>query len=613
MKQLNIWAKNIIIIVGVAVLYTITAQLSDDLAISGAVVSPVWPPAGIALAAILIFGNVATIGLFIGAFFGNFHTSTGGGVLIYAILNAIVPSFGAPLQAYAGALALKVFAKTYDLFENTKSVMVFILVSAFAACLINSTLGISVLVWTGHLPAPAAPYAWFTWWIGDAVGVITVTSTIMAWYGNWGEPITLQQLSKIVIIWVLIILLGYITFLRQEPLAYLLIPFALLATFQFDKRFATLTGIIISAIAIYGAVKGYGEFLRTTSINDSILLLQTYISVIFLTILLTYSILSDRQRAYYDLKLLNAQLERRVEERTEDLSRINRQLEIQKSRAIEALDALKHSQAQLVQAEKMASLGVLTAGVAHEINNPLNYMSSNIESIKMNVDDLLKLVRYVDQIKPDGNVQDKFNKFEALKKEINLDLLVKEFGSLIAGIKDGIKRTSGIVSDLRTFARLDEAVMKTTDLHQNIDSTLNLLSSEIKDNISVIKEYGDIPPILCHPGKLNQVIMNILINAIHALGSNSDGKIQIKTQKVNNSITLSIKDNGVGIKKENLDKIFTPFFTTKKVGLGTGLGLSISYSIIRELEGNISVVSEQGKGAEFVVTLPIKSSPEAAM
>ncbi len=148
--------------------------------------------------------------------------------------------------------------------------------------------------------------------------------------------------------------------------------------------------------------------------------------------------------------------------------------------------------------------------------------------------------------------------------------------------------------------------MVMTDVNRNIDSTLNLLGSEIKSNITIIKEYGDIPQLLCHPGKINQVIMNILVNAIHALQTRQDSKIIIKTENINNSIIISIKDNGSGMKKEVLDKLFTPFMTTKREGMGSGLGLFISNNIIKEHHGRIKVISELEKGTEFFITLPIE-------
>lgn len=582
--------RKVAIIIIIAILYVITARLSQFLGAPGELVSPVWPPAGIALAAVLIFGNMTLIAIFLGCFISNFHMFAGAGITVASILYAAVPGMGGAIQAYVGKLALIKFSGTYDIFKNTRSVLTFILISAFGACLINATLGASILMLTGHIPVTSISYAWLTWWIADSVGVITVTSTIIAWNQKSEKKVSFLQIAKLTITWVLILIVGYLTLHSEVQLAYLLIPFAIWSAFQFEIRFSILTGLLISSVCLYGSIYGY-DVIRASYETTSILWIQVFISIIYLTILLIHAILSDRQKAYDNLQLLNVILEKRVLERTKDLSETNQQLNIQKDKAVGAFEALMQSHARLMQSEKMAALGVLTAGVAHEIKNPLNAMSANIEAIENNMD---LIVQSTDQTHIDENVKNEVNRINENTK------------SLLAATDEGIKRTVDIIADLCAYARSDEQEMIMTDLHRNIDSTLNLLSSEITGNISIVKEYGEIPSLLCHPGKLNQVFMNILINAIHALQGRRDGKIIIKTESKDSSIVLSIKDNGPGMKQEIVAKVFTPFFTTKQSSLGTGLGLFISYNIIREHNGTISVVSEPEKGTEFIITLPIE-------
>jgi signal transduction histidine kinase len=580
--------KKLTIIIIVTILYTVMAKLSQMLAPPDAIVIPVWPPAGIALAAVLIFGNIALVAVFLGSMISSLHMFAAE-ITLLSVLYAAIPGLGGALQAYVGKFALSNIASTDNIFKNTRSVTTFILISGFITCFINPTMGTSTLLLSGRIPVSQFPSEWLTWWISDSVGVIAVTPTIIAWYQKWKGLTSVSQLIKLIISWALILMLGYIAFNVHVQIAYLFIPFAIWSAFQFEIRFSLLTALLISLVCVWGATTEH-SLINTDSDFTEILLIQIFLSIIYLTILLINAILADREKAYNNLQLLNTELEQRVFERTKDLSESNHQLEIQKDKVIQAFEELKKSHARLMQSEKMASLGLLTAGVAHEIKNPLNAMSANMKSIDENVN---HIVHSIEEVHID----------EIIEKEVIGTGEKTE--TLIEATNEGIKRTADIIADLCAFSRDDEAEMLPIDIHKNIDSTLNLLSSEIKNNISVIKAYGDTPPIYCHPGKINQVIMNILINAIHALQSRSNSKITITTKTKDDAIEIRIADNGPGIKKEILDKIFVPFFTTKG-GLGSGLGLFISSNIIKEHRGSLSVMSELGKGTEFIINLPIK-------
>lgn len=510
-------------------------------------------------------------------------------MFVASLFYACIPASGGAIQAYAGKFALYAMTESLNIFKRVLSVLTFIFISAFTACMINATLGISILVLIKNLSLSNVPHAWLTWWIADAVGVVVFTSTIMAFWQPWQEKLSLLDICKIMVTWLLIIIIGYTTLQIEVQLFFLLIPFAIWAAFQFTLPVAVLTGFLISSVCLFGSAYGHA-IIESESLNTSILLSQIFISIIFLIILLTHVILSERKKAYANLQLLNKELEKRVQDRTKDLSESNQQLEVQKNNVLKAYEALKQSHARLMQSEKMASLGLLTAGVAHEIKNQLNAMSANIESIKKN---LVRFFQFFKRASLDENDQ----------KEINS--INEKDESLIAATNEGIKRTAGIVADLSAFARADEPEMVMTNLQHNIESTLNLLSSEIK-RVSIVKEFGEIPLVPCHAGKINQVIMNILINAIHALQAQGDGKITIQTESKEGSVIIHIKDNGPGIKKEVLENMFKPFFTTKKEGFGSGLGLYISQNIIKEHRGTLSVTSEIGKGTEFVITLPTK-------
>jgi signal transduction histidine kinase len=292
-----------------------------------------------------------------------------------------------------------------------------------------------------------------------------------------------------------------------------------------------------------------------------------------------------------------------LRQQSEELQTTNEVLEAQKKELQKTLERLKLAQSQLVQSEKMASLGQLVAGIAHEINNPVTFISAGVESLNTNLEEVRQVLDIYHRITP-RNVAEKIKEIEDLKGKIDYNEVLREIGSLIDSIKHGTERTTEIVKGLRTFSRLDEDVLKVVNIHEGLDSTLILLRNKYKQRIEIEKNYGDIPEIECYPGQLNQVFMNILSNAIDAI--DDKGTITINTLISNGKIQISIKDTGKGIPENIKSKIFEPFFTTKEVGHGTGLGLSISHGIIEKHKGTIKIKSENGKGSEFIISLPIK-------
>lgn len=307
-------------------------------------------------------------------------------------------------------------------------------------------------------------------------------------------------------------------------------------------------------------------------------------------------ILQENERI---VKEQNQVLEAKVKERTEALLHSNKDLH-------EALSDLKDAQTQLVDSEKMASLGQLTAGIAHEINNPINFVISNINPLKRDIAEILGLIEKYEEIKSAEELEPKLQDIQKYKKEIDIDYLKEEIELLLKGIDEGAVRTSKIVKGLRNFSRLDEEDRKLANINEGLESTLTLLSNHLRGRVKLIKDFGSFPLVECYPGKLNQVFMNILNNAIQAVSQKQEGEgvISIKTFQRDSEVVVSIKDNGPGIPETLKSKIFEPFFTTKDVGEGTGLGLSIAYNIIEKHKGKILVESEPGKGAEFTIILP---------
>ncbi len=282
----------------------------------------------------------------------------------------------------------------------------------------------------------------------------------------------------------------------------------------------------------------------------------------------------------------NIILEQKVTERTEQL-----QL---------SLDQLKQAQSQLVEAEKMSSLGQLTAGIAHEINNPINYIRSNIPPLKRDMADLLEVLGAYRAHGAPENIA-------ALELKLGLDETITEVHDILHSMEEGANRTAEIVRGLRSFSRLDEGDLKAADVNDGIRSTLNILGPQLKDRVQVELGLRAVEAVECYPGKLNQVFMNMLNNAVQAVVARhgtEGGRLQVISEQAEGHTVISILDNGTGMKPEVRARVFEPFFTTKAVGEGTGLGLSIAHSIIEKHNGRIEVDSVEGEGSMFRIILP---------
>jgi two-component system NtrC family sensor kinase len=252
----------------------------------------------------------------------------------------------------------------------------------------------------------------------------------------------------------------------------------------------------------------------------------------------------------------------------------------------------------------MASLGQLSAGIAHELNNPAGFVYGNMDLLQGYISELSKIFDAYDKV---ALPEDAALVVGSVKTQISYDRIMSELNSIISDCREGAQRICDVVKNLRLFSRLDEAELKSIDIHDGIGSTIRLLSSYYSTGHIVLRrDYGELPPVNCYAGQLNQLWMNLLVNAAQAVGE--QGEVTISTRLDGNSVTVAISDTGTGIPEDELSRIFDPFFTTKPVGEGTGLGLSISYGIVERHGGTIAVVSKVGTGTTFTVRIPIRAT-----
>lgn len=312
-----------------------------------------------------------------------------------------------------------------------------------------------------------------------------------------------------------------------------------------------------------------------------------------------------------DMDVLEMTVERALERRNLLLqaSRYKQDLEARNVELVRGKAQLQRLQAQIVQSEKMASIGQLAAGIAHELNNPVSFVTGNLDFLNQRISGFIKLLKYYDKAELSNAVAAEVAR---VKEEIDYATSLDDLASIIHDCREGADRICSIVQNLRTFSRLDEAEFKKTDIHEGIDASIRLLSRYFtSDNIRLIRNYGELPPIDSYSGQLNQVWMNLLANAAQAVGTRT-GEVSITTRTGDDTIIVEIGDTGGGIAAEHVSRIFDPFFTTKPVGEGTGLGLSISFGIVERHGGQIELTDSNSRGSTFTVTLPKNVNPQVS-
>ncbi|MBU1426654.1 MAG: bacteriohemerythrin [Gammaproteobacteria bacterium] len=303
------------------------------------------------------------------------------------------------------------------------------------------------------------------------------------------------------------------------------------------------------------------------------------------------------------LRILNEQLEQRVKERTSDLEQANQHLQTNNVELKQLNEKLESAQTQLLQSEKMASIGQLAAGVAHEINNPVGFVNSNLGTLGKYITSMFSVIAAYEtaEARVGSNTCPEVSQ---VKKTADFNYLKEDIPSLLKESQDGLARVTRIVQDLKDFSHVDESNWQHANLEQGMDSTLNVVANEIKYKADVVKQYAGLPDVECMPSQLNQVFMNMLMNAAQAI--DQKGTITVRTGKSGDEVWVEVEDTGKGIAPENLNRIFDPFYTTKPIGKGTGLGLSLSYGIVQKHHGRFEVKSQVGKGSTFRVWLPLR-------
>lgn len=360
------------------------------------------------------------------------------------------------------------------------------------------------------------------------------------------------------------------------------------------KDFILLFGFVFLFIGVIN------DILVTEQIYSSIFLVPLAYFIIIYGV--AYILQDNFITLHKNVEDLNRTLDFKVKEKTKKLNNNVKKLQA-------ALSKLKTTQNQLVHSEKMASIGQLAAGVAHEINNPVGYIKSNIEVLDQYISSIFKIINELDNWKK-YNTKDKFKtlitKLISKKEEENIDYIKKDIIELVKETIEGVNQINKIVSNLKHFAHPATEDYQNTNLNKLIEQSLNLLKNEIKYIGKVLKELHDIPDVSCNKSQINQVFVNLLINSIQAIEIKKESIIKIKSYKKAKTIHIEFHDNGIGIEKKHLSKIFDPFFTTKEVGKGTGLGLSLVYGIIKDHKWYINVKSKVNKGTTFTISIPVK-------
>ncbi len=601
---------------GVAAAYYAAARLGLQLQFQATQATPVWPPSGIAFAALLLLGPRVAPGVFIGAFLANladFYVKSGAaepaGLLAHVAAhpNEIAVSaligLGNMLEALAGAHLVRRFGAGADITRTIFAVRVFAL-AALASCLIASSIGVAGLSAAGFLPPALRWTAWFTWWLGDAAGVLIVTPLVLAWSRHARAELAARPVAKLGCV-LLLLLFCELTFrgwlegggeagtlvpVLLKTQAYMLIPILLWIEYAFGGALGTLGVALAASIAVLGTAAGHGPFVGGGQ-NESLLALQGFIGIVSIAMLVLDAALRERRQALADLTRARDELEQRVRERTVELRQVNDALSLQiheRNQAVEALqrETLEHhrTEAALRQSQKLEALGQLTGGVAHDFNNLLLIIGSNLFMLRRRLGET-------------GAVE-----FDAVDRALG--------------------RAESLTRQLLTFGRRQALQPRRIDLVEHLPKVAELVRHLLPGNTEVRLDVApDVWSVDIDPNEFELAVINIAVNAKDAMPRGGAltitarnaprGARRLDEELAGDCVSIAVSDTGAGIPAAVIARVFEPFFTTKEPGKGTGLGLSQVYGFARQSGGTATVASVEGEGTTVMLYLPRASSAVA--